>query len=175
MSIAPGVSVPRLFATWPHQVIIGKDSVLEEDIYFKFNGPWAPGPNILIGKIVFLGRGVEFNIRKRVTIGSRSAIASGCKFIDHDHAIAGTKLDEVPGPEAEIEIGEDVWLGCNVIVLKGVTIGSSAVVGAGSIVTKSIPAGEIWAGVPAHRISSRQEHALVSLRAEARANSPEVT
>jgi acetyltransferase-like isoleucine patch superfamily enzyme len=85
------------------------------------------------------------------------AIASGCKFIDHDHGITGGRIDETPGAEAEIVIGDYAWLGCNVVVLKGVVIGPSAVVGAGAVVTKSIPTGEIWGGVPAHRLSLRQE------------------
>jgi len=59
------------------------------------------------------------------------------------------------GPESEITIGSDVWLGCHVVVLKGVCIGDGAVVGAGAVVTKSVPEGEIWAGVPAVKIGTR--------------------
>jgi acetyltransferase-like isoleucine patch superfamily enzyme len=147
----------RLSVTWPHQVDIGCSCLIEEGVSFKFDGIWCPGPSIVIVDVVFIGRGCEFNIRKQITVGSRTAIASGCQFIDHDHDITGTKLDELPGPEAAIEIGEDVWLGCNVIVLKGVTIGDGAVIAAGAVVTKNIPAGEVWAGIPAKKISSRKE------------------
>ena len=141
--------------TWPHQVQIGKNCVLESEIYFKFDGIWCPGPSIVIGDNVFIGRGCEFNIRKRISVGRECAIASGCKFIDHDHGITGIMIDETLGAEEEIKIGDHVWLGCNVLVLKGVTIGNSAVVAAGAVVTKSIPHGEIWAGVPAKKISTR--------------------
>lgn len=150
----------KALVTWPHQVQIGNQCVLEPDIFFKFDGIWSPGPSIVIGDSVFVGRSCEFNIRKKISVGKGCAIASGCKFIDHDHGITGTRIDETPGTEEPIIIGEYVWLGCNVIVLKGVTIGSSAVVAAGSVVTKDIPAGEIWAGVPARKISSRMERAL---------------
>lgn len=51
-----------------------------------------------------------------------------------------------------ITLGRDVWLGANCVVLKGVNIGDRAIVGAGSVVTKSIPSGEIWAGSPARKI-----------------------
>jgi acetyltransferase-like isoleucine patch superfamily enzyme len=129
---------------------------LEPDIFLKFDGIWCPDPSIIIGDGVFIGRGCEFNIRKKITVGQGCAIASGCKFIDHDHGITGERIDETPGAEAEIVVGDYVWLGCNVVVLKGVTIGSSAVVGAGAVVTKSIPAGEIWGGVPAKKLGSRQ-------------------
>jgi acetyltransferase-like isoleucine patch superfamily enzyme len=59
------------------------------------------------------------------------------------------------GPMKEIAIGSDVWLGCHVVVLKGVCIGDGAVVGAGAILTKSVPPGEIWAGIPASKIGTR--------------------
>ena len=145
----------RCSLTWPHQVQIGSRCQLEPDIFFKFDGIWSPGPSIIIGDGAFVGRGCEFNIRKKIIVGRGSAIASGCKFIDHDHGITGVRLDETPGVEAEIVIGDHVWLGCNVVVLKGITIGNSAVVGAGAVVTKSIPAGEIWAGVPARVVGAR--------------------
>ena len=55
----------------------------------------------------------------------------------------------------DTKIGNDVWLGLNVIVKKGVVIGDGAIVGAGSVVTKNIPPYEIWAGVPAKKIKER--------------------
>jgi acetyltransferase-like isoleucine patch superfamily enzyme len=156
-SIGHKTFLPRLHITWPHQIQIGSRCSLEPDVCFKFDGIWSPGPSIIIGDGVFIGRSCEFNIRKHISIGDRCAIASGCRFIDHDHGITGTQIDETPGIELPISIGESVWIGCNVVVLKGVTIGSSAVVAAGAVVTKSIPAGEIWGGVPAQKISSRSD------------------
>ena len=141
--------------TWPHQVSLGTNCVLEAEIIFKFDGIWQPGPSIRIANDCFIGSHCEFNIRKRITVGERSAIASGCRFIDHDHGISGERIDEVPGKEAAIAVGRDVWFGANVIVLKGVEIGDCAVVGAGSVVTKSIPTREIWAGVHARKIGAR--------------------
>jgi acetyltransferase-like isoleucine patch superfamily enzyme len=157
MRIGHGTHLGKLAITWPHQLSVGHNCLLEFDIFFKFDGVWRPGPSIIIGDGVFIGRGCEFNIRKKVTVSTACAIASGCKFIDHDHGITGDRIDETPGEESEILLCNDVWLGCNVTVLKGVTIGRGAVVGAGAVVTKNIPAGEIWAGVPARKISSRLE------------------
>jgi acetyltransferase-like isoleucine patch superfamily enzyme len=151
--------VPAVSITWPHQLQIGNNCVLEPDIFFKFDGVWSPGPSIIIQDGVFIGRGCEFNIKKKITIGQGSALASGCKFIDHEHGVDGAVIDEAPGLEEEIEIGQNVLIGANAVILKGVVIGNGAVIGAGAIVTKSVPAFEIWAGVPAKQIKQKKNHA----------------
>jgi acetyltransferase-like isoleucine patch superfamily enzyme len=156
MRIGKGTILGRLRTVWPHQVSVGSKCIFEDDVVLTFDGLWQPGFAIQFGDGCFIGRRAEFNIRKGIIVGHRCAIASGCKFVDHDHGITGERIDEQPGPEKEIIIGNDVWLGANVIVLKGITIGNSAVVGAGSVVTKSIPEREVWAGVPARRIGSRK-------------------
>lgn len=147
----------RLSITWPHKVTIGNNCVLEQNIYFKHDGPYSPGKSILIGNNIFIGTNCEFNIKKKITIGDNVLIASGCKFIDHDHGIDKSKLIRIQdGPEAEITIEEDVWLGTNVIVLKGITIEKGAIIAAGAIVNKNVPSYEIWGGVPAKKIGERK-------------------
>ena len=109
---------------------------LEHDIYFKYDGIWAPGASITIRDRVFIGFGCEFNVRRRLEIGPDCLIASGCKFIDHDHGTARgdpPMREQTAGAEAEIILEEDVWLGVNVVVLKGVRIGRGAIVAAGAI------------------------------------------
>ena len=154
-----GTRVPALTVSWPHQIRIGARCVLEPDICFKFDGIWQPGPSIVVGDHTFVGRGCEFNIRQTITIGRDCLIASGCKFIDHDHGFASPNqpMGAQIGAEVAIVIEEDVWLGANVIVLKGVTIGRGAIVAAGAVVTKNIAAGEIWGGVPARKLRHRFE------------------
>lgn len=158
MQIGAGTLLPRCRVTWPHQVSLGANCSLEHDIYFKFDGIWAAGPSIVLHDGVFVGFGCEFNVRRRVEIGADCLIASGCKFIDHDH---GTGRRDVPmreqagGAEAEVVVGCDVWIGANVVVLKGVHIGRGAIVAAGAVVTKDIGEYEIWGGVPACRLGER--------------------
>ncbi len=157
MKIGKGTDIPKLYVTWPNQVSIGIKCNLEYGIYFKYDGIWSRGQAIIIEDEVFIGSCCEFNINCGIRIGKYSNIASGCRFIDHDHGIqAGSKIGPQPSVKAKIELGEDVWLGCNVIVLKGVRIGDGAVVAAGAVVTKNIPTNEIWGGVPAKKIGERK-------------------
>ena len=58
-------------------------------------------------------------------------------------------------PEPRTKIGNDVWIGLNVIIIAGVRIGDGAVIGAGSVVTKDVPSYAIWAGIPARQIRER--------------------
>lgn len=152
-------NIPKIETTWPHKIKIGDHCHLEAGIYFKYDGIWSEGKSIIIGDRVFLGRFTEFNIKKSIYIGNDSLIASGCKFIDHDHGYDDitTPMNKQNGLEAEIIIESNVWLGVNVIVLKGVTIESGAIVAAGAVVTKSIPSGEIWGGIPARKIGLRKD------------------
>lgn len=159
MRIGAGTFLPRIHVTWPHQVSLGRDCMLEHDVYFKYDGIWAPGPSLIIHDRVFIGFGCEFNLRRRIEIGENCLIASGCKFIDHDHATTGRDApirEQTPGAEEAIILGSDVWLGVNVIVLKGVHIGPGSIVAAGAVVTKEIPEYEIWGGVPARKLGARR-------------------
>ncbi|MHB8208746.1 LbetaH domain-containing protein, partial [Mucilaginibacter sp.] len=66
---------------------------------------------------VFLGSYCEFNITQSISVGNDTLIASGCRFIDHDHGIIHDELmRKQPSTASAIKIGNDVWLGCNVIV-----------------------------------------------------------
>ena len=85
-----------------------------------------------------------------VRIGHGVAIGPELMLIDDDrHQLSGTC-----GSAGPIVIGDKVWLGSRVTVLKGVTIGDGSIVAAGSVVTKDVGAGELWGGVPARFIRS---------------------
>lgn len=157
LKIGKGTNLPKVNITWPHQVKIGNNCKLEQNISFKFDGIYKPGPNIIIQDDVFIGAFSEFNIRKSISIKSNCLIASGVKFIDHDHGFSKENLiNKQQGVELGITINEDVWIGANAIILKGVEINKGAIIAAGSVVTKNVPSFEIWGGVPAKKISERK-------------------
>lgn len=157
MKVGSGVSIPKLYTTWPHQVSLGKNCILEHSIYFKYDGIWTQGPSIIIGDDVFIGSGCEFNIKESIVIGDNCLIASGVRFVDHDHGLSLEFLMNTQScPSASIVVENNVWIGANVCVLKGVEIQSGAVVAAGAVVTKSISKNEIWGGVPAKKIGERK-------------------
>ncbi|RTL49082.1 MAG: acyltransferase [Sphingobacteriales bacterium] len=157
MKIGKQVYFGKLAAIWPHHINVGNRVHIENNVILKFDGPFQEGTSILIGSDVFIGTFTEFNIKYSITIGNHCLIASGCRFIDHDHGIErGQLMKEQLCPGAPIIIGDDVWVGTNAVVLKGVTIGDGAIVAAGAVVTKSIPPYEIWGGVPAKKMGERQ-------------------
>lgn len=95
--------------------------------------------------------GTIISSASRISIGNRVMCGANVTITDNDgHAVdSQERRGGVPGRTAPVLIGDDVWLGMNVTVLKGVEIGSRTVVGAGSIVSQSLPAGVIAAGQPA--------------------------
>ena len=142
---------------WPHQLSIGQNCVFENNLAFKYDSIWRKGSNIIIGDNVFIGHNTEFNISERISIGNDCLIASNCKFIDHDHGFSVVnKPVRLQEPKiSPIIIEDNVWIGTSCIILKGVTIGSGSIIGAGSLVNRNVPPNEIWCGSPASQKKKR--------------------
>jgi len=105
---------------------------------------------IVIGLHTYLNRHIMIDADELVEIGERTMIGPFCYITDHDHAIrAGAAPADGPLVSAPTRLGARCWIGAHVTILKGVSIGDGTVVGAGSVVTKSLPAGVIAVGNPA--------------------------
>ncbi len=100
---------------------------------------------ILIGNETSIGDRTEIHAGKRVEIGSGCNIAWDVCIMDRDYHKFNSQTEIIE----PVKIGDNVWIGCNSIVLKGVTIGDGAVVAAGSVVTKDVPPGVLVGGNPA--------------------------
>jgi acetyltransferase-like isoleucine patch superfamily enzyme len=87
-----------------------------------------------------------------IEIGDETLIAPGVKIISANHDLDNLACAEEAPP---IRIGKRVWIGADAIILPGIQIGDDAVIGAGSIVTKNVPAGAVVAGNPARLIRMR--------------------
>ncbi len=107
---------------------------------------------IIIGNNTGISNTVFYS-RKGIFIEDDVMIGGGCRIYDtdfHQTAYEERMLNiEETVPSNEIYIRKGAFIGAHSIILKGVEIGEKSVVGAGSVVTKTIPAGEVWAGNPA--------------------------
>lgn len=117
----------------------------------------GPNSKIEIADRVTINDGCYITSLFYITIGKGTSIGEYTSIRDYNH-----KFDEVGVPikdqdyfGAPIEIGEDVWIGRGCIILPGITIGSGAVIGANSVVTKDVPPFSVAAGVPAKIIKVR--------------------
>ena len=134
----------------------GTGSVIERGCTIWCAGEAESEPSVTAGDNVFVGRNTYLGAWKPISIGSDTLIGAYCYIISGNHRFDAPDLPlRAQGYDGEpITIGRNVWLGAHAIVLPGVTIGDNAVIGAGSVVTTSVPRTEIWAGVPARRIRS---------------------
>lgn len=144
---------------------IGNDNIISGTFVFE-----SSEGLIEIGDHSFIG-GSTFISHNHISVGNNVTIAWGCTIYDHDsHSLnylerrkdiddelwslrngqnvyKNKNWDSVKS--SPIKICNDVWIGMNCIILKGVTIGEGAIIGAGSVITKDIPAWTIAAGNPA--------------------------
>ena len=110
------------------------------------------GKNIKLGKKVFINACCKFQDNGGIDIGDGTMIGSGVTIVTLNHYFEPQKrCDAIPKP---VKIGKNVWLGSNCTILPGVSIGDNAIVGAGSVVTKSVAANTVVAGNPAHIIKN---------------------
>jgi len=112
---------------------------------------WQAGAMLEIGRN-FAMTGGTLCAAEKILIGDDVTVGANTTIIDTDfHPLnpAERKASPSSGKNAPVVIEDDVFIGMNCLILKGVTLGRGCVVGAGSVVTEDIPAGVIAAGNPA--------------------------
>lgn len=129
------------------------------------NVTFAPNVSFRNAERITLGQGTHIgeysvvwagNSTGRIVLGDKCLLAPRVTLTASNYGLVeGEDIMDQPKLEHDIVLGRDVWLGANTVVLAGVTIGDGAVVAAGGVVTKDVPAGAIVGGVPAKIIGWR--------------------
>ena len=147
----------------PHRLeVYGKDIHLGDNVHMQTSSgnvsrlcTWPDGQGgngrIDIGSHTLLTPGLQIVSAAHVEIGDNVMIASRVYITDADWHGIYDRLQS-PGPTAPVKLADNVWLGEGVKVCKGVTIGENSVIGAGSVVTRDIPANVVAAGNPAQPV-----------------------
>jgi acetyltransferase-like isoleucine patch superfamily enzyme len=162
----------------PHKIVIQDNSVLDDNVVLDAKGEGNEG--IRIGRNVYVGRNTILSCKEgsihlddycnlsancsllsetEIRLGSYCFLAGNCYLVaggNHSFEDVTTPIMFQPSfSKGGIRIGEDVWLAAGAIVLDGITIGSGTIVGAGSVVTRSLPEKAIAVGAPAKVIRTR--------------------
>lgn len=106
------------------------------------------GINITIGNNFYTNHNCTILDGAKVIFGDNVFIGPNCVFSTAGHPIDSVQRSEGLEIAFPITVGSDVWIGANVSVLPGVSIGNNTIIGAGSVVNKNIPDGVIAAGIP---------------------------
>jgi len=146
------VEIPRNFG----DIEIASPCAIDKGVVLLCSGEPLSHPKIYIGTHTYINRNCFLDATLSLNIGSQCGIGPNCYITDHDHGLdlAFSPLQQ-PMVAKPTKIGDRVWIGANVTILKGVTIGNDAVIGAGSVVTKDIPEKAIAVGNPAKVIKYR--------------------
>ena len=122
---------------------------------------------------VFMGEGTFSNLGMKLSMGastedivdikSNVSIGPGVTFVTEECANNGTLINEIPyvhnhlSRKGKITIEDNVWIGANVTILSGVTVGRCTVIGAGCVVLHDLEPFSVYAGVPARKIRSLEQ------------------
>jgi len=157
-STAKIVIQPNCQCTFEQSVNVGHGALIVVSTGITANG------NAENGKL-HVGTGTSINEYANIRAsGSTVSIGKNCLIAQHVSIIGSGHGIEIGAPiilqkqsrKSGVTVGNDVWIGCNSVLLPGVCIEDGAVIGAGSVVTSKVSENEIWAGVPARRIGKRR-------------------
>jgi acetyltransferase-like isoleucine patch superfamily enzyme len=129
---------------------VGKDSIINNASMIEL------GDNVSIGP-----RATIYAIYKKIIIGNNVLIGPNVTMVNGDHSIRkiGVPIinnqEKLPNDDAEIIVEDDVWIGANVTILKGVNIGRGCVIAAGAVVVKDTLPYTVIGGIPAKTIGIR--------------------
>ena len=129
------------------------------------------GGEITLGDYCYVGEGTRIWSAKRIRIGNRVLIAHNVTVLDslthpleaaqrHEHfrqIISGGHPANVNLGEQAVDIADDAWIGCAAVILRGVSIGAGAIVGAGSVVSENVAERTVVSGNPARMVRKLED------------------
>jgi acetyltransferase-like isoleucine patch superfamily enzyme len=121
---------------------------------------------VSIGDKTVLGQECTISAYQHVSIGEQCILADRVMLIDFDHNVAEVERPiRVQGIyKRDVRVGNNVWIGHAAQIMRGVTVGDNAIVGAGAVVTKDVPANAVVGGVPARVLRMREAPATLRWR-----------
>ena len=131
---------------------IGENFLIEQPFMCDY------GYNIEIGENFYANHNLIILDCNKVKFGKNVFIAPNCSFYTASHPLDYSIRNEGLEYAKPIEVGDNVWIGGNVVVLPGVKIGNNSVIGAGSIVTKDIPDNVLAYGNPCRIVKNIEEN-----------------
>lgn len=150
------IALPRVVG---HASILIGDDVRLSGTLGIVSGRTFDKPVLNIGNRVFLGHDVEISCNREIVIEDDVMVAGCCRISDNDgHSVNMERriMGMPPGPDEvhPVRICRGAWIGFRSFILKGVTVGEGAVVGANSVVTRDVPPYTVVAGSPARAVMS---------------------
>jgi acetyltransferase-like isoleucine patch superfamily enzyme len=156
-------SINRVFLTMPSELIpetlikfgarVGKDTVIMPPLHVHNPGKLSENhfSNLHIGDRCYVGPQSFIDLTNRITIGNEVTISMRVSLITHmDVGESPLRLEHFPPKSQPIELCNGAYVGASVTILKGVKIGECALVGAGCVVAKDVPAWSVLIGEASH-------------------------
>lgn len=151
----------HLLVNNPRAVAIGSRVTIAKDFVLSDQNPGhGECPKIVVGDGCTIMYRFQCNAAQSVRIGRNVLVASNVLITDSDHVV---EAGDVPATRnarlvtQPVSVGDNCWLGQNVVILRGVTVGHDSVVGANSVVTHDIPPCSVVVGNPAHVIRTTRK------------------
>jgi acetyltransferase-like isoleucine patch superfamily enzyme len=145
----------KIYSTKQSPVVINEDCVLQTGVILAA----SDAGKITLDRNVYLGEYTVLSSKCDIHVGENSIIATHSFIVDFNHRFDNPDkpIHELGFECDRVSIGKNTWIAAGCKILKGVTIGDGCVIGAGSVVTKDIPAYSIAVGVPAKVIKKREK------------------
>jgi acetyltransferase-like isoleucine patch superfamily enzyme len=142
---------------------VGEDCHIGRDVTFEVGRVWEHCRGMTIGNRTWISRGCLLQCSGRIQIGDDVLIGEFASVRDtrHGHERSDQPMRMQPDVVGEICIEDNVWIGRGCLILgrpEGIVLGCGSILGANSVVTRSVPANTVWGGVPARFIRNRVAH-----------------